>query len=312
MRRPTFLLTACLVAAILLPLTLAVRISTATGATAAAGARPWVYAGLGLLLLVLLAAMAIGLRDLSRSLAGVDPEATAIAARLGERPEQQRLVARWLRRSRWFRNVGGVAGVLAGLPTGGIGGIVLLGLIGLTAGSLAAELHLLGADRFDRGSTATRTRVAGLERRSLPRYWEPRREAALAFLGLIGIGLVVADRLGRVDPGLRAGWAVAVVAVVVSAFGIQWRVATRRRPALPESLRSSDDLVRSLAVTSGIANPALSLALALLGQALSETAPFVSAVCWLAALALYWRFRRLGFDWLLREPPLGHPSAVAA
>ena len=239
----------------------------------------------------------------------MDPAASAIAARLGEKPEQQLLVARWLGRSRWYRNVGGVAGVLCGFFIGGFGGLVLVGLIGLTFGSLAAELHLLRPDRIS-GTRPTGPRVAGLERRSLRRYWDPARQLALAAAGAAGVWLLLANRVGLVDD-LRVPWVVGVVMIVGSALFLQWRVATRPRPALPGSLRSADDLIRSLAVTHGIANPAITLALAFLGQGLSDTATGLSVMAWLTALALYWRFRRLGLDHLLDEPPLAARMAPA-
>ena len=307
MRRSSFLLTAALVVAILAPLTMAYRISGAAHATGGGG-RILGYVGVAVLLVALLAATAVGLRDLSRSLAGVDPAASAIAARLGEKPEQQLLVARWLARSRWYRNVGGVAGVLGGL-FGGFGAMVLVGLIGLTFGSLAAELHLLRPDRIS-GTRPAGPRVAGLERRSLRRYWEPARQLALAAAGVVAVWLLLADRFGLVDD-LRVSWVVGVVLIVASALFLQWRVATRPRPALPGALRSADDLIRSLAITHGIANPAITLALAFLGQGLSDTSDALSVMAWLTALALYWRFRRLGLDHLLDEPPLAARMAAA-
>lgn len=297
---------AVLVAAILLPLTIVVRVSSSGGDSTTG----WSQAGFVLVLLVLAAAVFVAVRDLIRVFGGADPQASAIAARLAERPEQRVLLGRWLRRSRWYRNVGGTTGVLAGLFIGGIGGIVLVGLIGVTIGSLAAEVHLLRPDRVT-GARPKGPRVAGLERRSLARYWEPPRQLALTILGLVAACLLLVNRFGPAIDGLRQPWAAGIVVIVAGAMVIQWRVAIRPRPALPESLRSSDDLVRSLAITSGIANPAITLALAFLGQALYDVSTPLSVVAWLAALSLFWRFRRLGFDHLLDEPPLESPVAVA-
>lgn len=149
-----------------------------------------------------------------------------------------------------------------------------------------------------------------MERRFLSRYWEPPRQVALVALGIVSAGLLLADRFGFLDD-VRTSWAVGAVAVVASAVLLQWRVATRPRPALPPTLRASDDLVRVLAITLGIANPATTLVLAFLGQAVVDVSVPLSVVAWLLALSLFWRFRRLGLDHLLDEPPLAARVAAA-
>jgi hypothetical protein len=260
----------------------------------------------GLLALLGLVAL-FGVRDLARMFRADDPEATAIAARLGERSEQRFLIERWLRRSRRHRNIGGAAGVVGGLIAGGIPGLILFGLIGLTAGSLLSELHLIGPDRLSAGH-----RTAGLQRRSLASYWNLRHQVAMALVAATAAGLIVGDRLGRLGFGFRPGWAVAAIAAVAAALGLQWRVAARRRPALPSSLRKSDNLVRALAITQGIANPTLSLSLAFVGQSLWESNSVLAAAAWIAALMLYWGGRRLGLDWMLDQPPLQSLGALGS
>ncbi len=268
---------------------------------------PTGYVGPAVLILALLWALFLAVRDILRMFVGPDPDASAIADRLGQRPEQRLLLGRWLRRSRRYRNIGGVTGVISGFLIGGLGGMILVGLIGLTVGSLLAEVHLIRPERPAAGDR----RTVGLERRSLTHYWRPLRQALLAAIGLGAVAAVVAQRFGWWMVGMHTGWAVAAAVVVVAALAIQYRVATRARPALSAALRSSDDLVRSLAITHGVANPALSLALAFIGQALTNTAPVLSAAAWLAAVAIFWRFRRLGLDRLLAEPPLDATTAPA-
>ncbi len=260
-----------------------------------------VLAVLGLLVAV---SVAVLVRDLSRSFGAVDPMADAISTRLGAGPEQRTLITRWLRRSRRYRNIGGATGVAAGLLIGGLGGMILLGLTGVTIGSLAAEAHLLAPDLEDR----PRRRTAALDRRRLADYWAPARQVVMAVVALVAAVVVAGHYLGRLESATGGDWAVASLLLLVVAAGLQWRVATRRRPALPSTLRFSDDLVRRLAITNGIAIPATALALALVGQSLWNDYPMVSAICWLVAIAQFWSHRGLGLDNLSRQPHLDDRS----
>ncbi len=244
-------------------------------------------------------ALILGLRDLVRMFRAVDPEAKQLAARLGERSEQRFLIERWLRRSRWYRNVGGAAGVVGGLIAAGLGGLIIGGLAGVAIGSLLSELHLARRDR-----SGSRHRTAGLERRSLTTYWNPRHQVVLLLLAVMGAGLFLAGRFGWVGYGFRPNWALAATITVVIAVVLQWRVAVRRRPALPSSLRRSDNLVRSLAITQGIANPTIAVAVAFIAHSLWFSNPLLSLAAWFLAIALFWGGRRLGLDWLLKQPPL--------
>jgi hypothetical protein len=152
--------------------------------------------------------------------------------------------------------------VAAGLLVGGPGGMVLLGLMGVTIGSLAAETHLLAPDRVDR----PRRRTAALDRRRLADYWAPARQAVMAAVAVAAAVVLLGRYLNRLQPGTGGDWAMAALLLLVVAATLQWRVATRRRPALPSTLRFSDE----------------------------SDYPTVTAICWLIAIAQFWSHRGLG------------------
>ena len=243
----------------------------------------------------------ITLARLAVMLAGVDPEADRIAQGLATGPAQRRLLARWLQRTRWARNVGGVAGLAWWLlGTSAQGDLLLYGVGGLAIGSIAAQLHQVGRVRGPR--------TASLERRSLDGYLQPGRRwrmiavaAGGALLALAGLatGSAAATRFGAV--------AVAVVAVAHLA---QRRVAGRPRAALPPLLQDADDLARALAIDRGLAQPATYFGLVLIAHGaigleptIGAAATAISLAAWIYALYAWWQNRRLGLDWVMAPAP---------
>lgn len=231
-------------------------------------------------------------------LAGVDPQAPAIAEQLAADEDQQRLLTRWLERARWARFVGGLAGVLAwGLGTRMQGALLVWGFGGIAAGALAAELH-----HFRRPSGP---RTARLDVRTVDNYlWAL---TAWHMVGAAAAGLVIAV-LGVAVGELHVVWAGAAAAGVVGAAHLaQRRVASRPRPALPDRLRAADDLARELAIDRNLGWPSVYTALSLVAVGSSALSEHLLAVAFLGlllqfyAIGLWWRNRRLGLDWLLRE-----------
>jgi hypothetical protein len=243
----------------------------------------WVAGGLLLLILV------VTLVVLALNLAGRDPDAE-LRARLafGDDPASLALLTRWLRRSRHFRYVGGVAGAILGVgftANGGLGPIVVGALAGVTAGGALAEA------RFRRPRPAA-IRVVELTRRRVRDYAHPFDLAALALIGTVAVGLATWSFLGlRGSPGPVPATAAAVVVAAV-ALG-QRLVAVRPRPALHPGLREADEVMRRLAASQGFARPGIALAVVLLAVAANGAgAEALSAALWLVGLGLYWSSRQ--------------------
>lgn len=252
-------------------------------------------------LVVLAAVVSAGI-----TLSGVDPEADEIADRLVPAPNQQLLIARWLRRTRWARNVGGAAGLLWWvIGTQARGPILVLGLGGVAIGSMAAQLHQV------RPRSGLRT--ASLEQRSIARYapTSTQRQLALSALGAVVVAVIGVIGLVRIDDAGSTPmvWAGAALAVVAIAVGLQYRVSHRPRPALGPELRYADDLARSLAVGRGLGEPAGYWATALLASGASALEPVIgplalmlSGVLWFYAVLAWWQNRRLGLSSLSLAP----------
>lgn len=256
---------------------------------------------------------AFALFVLGRNLAGHDPDAGLIAARMSGDEPSRLLLTRWLQRVRWRRWLGGFLGVLLGLllSANGTGpDLLLLGFGGIMLGSLSAELH------HWRPAGGQGPRAAELGRRRLVDYTVRIEQQAMAALALITLGVLVLDLVhgrvageGKGEPGGAWPWSVAVLAVLAAVVAMQWRIVTRRRPALPAELRRADDLARRLAVSRGVTRPGLVVALAVLAEALSRVGMGgFAAVAWLGAVGLWLFSRRLGLDWLLDEPPAVGPG----
>ncbi|MCP3909754.1 MAG: hypothetical protein GY745_02905 [Actinomycetia bacterium] len=252
-------------------------------------------------LAVLVVLLLIGATLIGARLAGVDPEAQLIANRLMTNSEQRRLMTRWLQRTRWARNVGGYAGLTWWLfGTSLRGDLLLCGFGGIALGSMAAQLHHV------RRRPGPRT--ASLERRSVSDYLNlaVRRRmigVAVASAVLAAAGLVLPDAQRAFRWGLTA------LVVVALAHAVQWRVATRPRPALAADLTEADDLARGLAIGRGLAQPAVYCALVMfahgaggLEPSLGWLAVLIGMAAWLYALAAWWGNRRLGLDRIIDQP----------
>ncbi len=272
--------------------------STSDGADA--GSDSAVATGGGILALGVVAALfvLVALR-VAVMFAGVDPDAASIAAGLTAYPDEQRLLTRWLERTRWARNVGGFAGLVWWLfGTSAHGDVLLCGVGGVAFGSMIAQLHQV--------RTQSGRRTASLDRRSMQEYlpaaWARRMVVLAALSGVLVVAAATADR-----PGSAARWGLASLVVLGLVHLVQRRVANRPRPALTAGLQFADDLARKLAIDRGLAQPATYFALVLFahgaGRLTSDyggTATAVSVIAWLYALRLWWRNRRLGLDRPLR------------
>ena len=253
-----------------------------------------------ILVVLLLLALLVAFR-VARLLAGVDPEAVDIAGRFGGDADQQRLLARWLQRARWGRNVGGLAGLTFWLfGTSTQGDVLVYGVGGVALGAIAAELHHV--------TPTGGPRTARLEPRSIDEYLmtADRRRMIVAALG----ALVVAT-LGVVIGGSMAPTLLGLAALAVLALtrAVQQQVATRARPAIADRLRRADDFARELAIGRGLARPATYFALALiargcfiLNDATQGAGGLVGIGVWIYAAVLWWNNRRLGLDFVLRSP----------
>jgi hypothetical protein len=253
------------------------------------------YVAIGIVAaLAVLVVASVGVR-----LAGVDTEAADIAARLAAQPDQQRLLTRWLERARWSRFVDGLCELLVWLlGTRTDGNILVWGTAGIAAGALAAELHHL--------RPAAGPRTARLEVRTVGTYMWPYDQRRMIAVAAAGV-LVAIGGLSSGEVQAATWWGLGAAVALGVAHLAQRRVASRSRPALPDSLRRADDLARELAIGRGLAWPFTYFAIALvaagclvLGQRYSAVG-FVGIGLHCYAIGLWWRNRRLGLDFLLRE-----------
>lgn len=258
---------------------------------------------IGILLAVATAFLILGLIGAAISLSGVDPGAELIASRLAPANDQRLLLTRWLRRTRWARNVGGYAGLLWwAFGTGFEGGILVYGVAGLTIGSMAAQLHHV------RRRPGPRT--ASLAPRGLEAYVSRTTQTQMTIVAAIAAAVVVAG-VAFDHAGTASAWGAAALVVLCAGRLIQGRVASRARPALATGLERADDLARSLAIDRGLARPATYCGLAMIASGVAQFEPTIgdwagllSAAAWLLALIAWWRNRRLGLDALIDESPL--------
>lgn len=237
--------------------------------------------------------------NLLLQVAGVDVQAGEIAERLAVQPDQQRLLTRWLERARWARFIGGLSGVIVWIfGTRADGNLFVWGFAGIAAGGVVAELHHL------RRPSGPRT--ARLEVRSVGNYLWPFTGWHMA--GTAATGAVVAAIGATVTEWRSVAFSGGAVAAVGLGHLVQRRVASRPRPALPDSLRSADDLARELAIDRNIAWPCTYFGLSLIATACNELSgdvvtivPLLGIVAQFYAVGLWWRNRRLGLDHLLHE-----------
>jgi len=250
--------------------------------------------------------------SLNASFAGIDPEASQLASQLGSTPLAERLMERWLNRVRWRRWLAGCLGVLVGFfisaaPSGfGTAGFVYPGLASVCLASISAELHLLRRP-------AKSVRTAGFTVRQLRDYAKPRDQQAMAVVAVAACITLVWGLL--TDPSGHRSWVaiwstIALLGLAIS-YLIQRQVVARQRPAISDELRHADDLLRELAVSRGVARPALSFALATLGVALLRTsADGWEYLAWLGAIVCWWFNRGLGIErFVQRESTQNHSHA---
>jgi hypothetical protein len=263
--------------------------------------------GAAVWLIALLAFAALVLSVLVLNLAGHDPEAEEVAALLLEESSAQALVARWLRRSRYYRFVGGATGFVTGVgfvDNGNWVPVLLSSLAGVAIGGMLAEVHVLRR----RSSSA---RSAGLTARRVGDYVKRADQIALVALGCAALlssvaGLVV----DTADQANAIRWGVVALIAVASAGALQRLVTIRQRPGLSPQLRQADDLLRHLAATQGFTRPTMALSAALLAESVNSlgTEGVYSGIALLLWL--------LGIGWYLssrqdRAHLAGRPAASA-
>ncbi len=278
----------------LLALTTIATVSYSDGSDATMSIGQLLLVGtLGVILLIALAQTLV-------TLAGFDPDAALIATRLAADPAEQALLDRWLNRTRWARNVGGLAGLVWWLfGTSLNGDVLLLGVGGVALGSMAAQLHHV--------QRRSGPRTASLQRRAVGDYLSVGSKRHLVAVGVASLSMFVAG-LALGEGRTSAVWAFAALGVLLIANLVQRRVAARPRPALPAGLNAADDLARGLAIDRGLGQPAVYFALVLLAHgaldlrsSVGNLAWWIAAGCWLYALVAWWKNRRLGLDGMLRS-----------
>lgn len=220
------------------------------------------------------------------SLSGRDPDAEARAQDVAPDPLSAALFARWMRRSKHFRFVGGLSGMILGFAfTDDSSTPMVIGLLaGIAIGGAAAELHSFGRRR-------TSTRSADIAVRHLRDYVTRTDTVALIVIAVTAVSMIAAATAGGSD-GRGLLWAaVAALVAVAAAAGMQWAVVVRRRPALSDGLRRADDLMRRLAATQGFTRPTIAFALVMVSQGLltfGDSVIVTIAVIALWVLAIAW------------------------
>ncbi len=262
--------------------------------------------GAAVWLIALLAFAALVLSVLVLNLAGHGPEAEEVASLLLEESSAQALVARWLRRSRYYRFVGGATGFVTGV--GFVNNnwvpVLLSSLAGVAIGGMLAEVHVLRR----RSSSA---RSAGLTARRVGDYVKRADQIALVALGCAALLSSVAGLvIDTADQANAIRWGVAALIAVASTGALQRLVAIRQRPGLSPQLRQADDLLRHLAATQGFTRPTMALSAALLAESVNSlgTEGVYSGIALLLWL--------LGIGWYLssrqgRAHLAGRPAASA-
>ncbi len=237
---------------------------------------------------VLLVLAAVGvLFVLAVNLSGRDPDAEARARDVAPDPLAAALFARWLRRSKHFRFVGGLSGTTLGLAfaEGNLTPALVGLLAGIAVGGAMAEVHSFGR-------RPTSPRSADITVRRLSDYVTRIDTAALITIAVAAFAMIAVAVAERSDQQEPLWTAVAALAAVLNTAGMQWAVVVRRRPALSVDLRRADDLMRRLAATQGFTRPAIAFALVMVSQSLatlgnSTTVTIAVIALWILALAWY-------------------------
>lgn len=221
------------------------------------------------------------------NLSGRDPDVEARALEIAPDRLSAALFARWMKRSKHFRFVGGLAGAILGFAfADGTLMPVLAGLIGgIAFGGAVAEVHSVGRRQSS-------PRSADITARRLGDYVSRTDSLALAAIAVVVIGMIGTAVARESDESAVLWPSLVALATVVGVVGMQWLVVVRRRPALPGDLRRADDLMRRLAATQGFTRPGIAFALVMVSQGLltfgSSSAVTVSViVLWMLAIGWY-------------------------
>lgn len=211
--------------------------------------------------------LAVVVLVLALNLAGADSESEWVAESLTDSPLARALLERWLRRSKYYRLIGSILGLIlsvAFINNGGLGP-ALVGLIaGMTVGAMAAEVHVL------RRSSGGPQR-AELATRQVRDY--VKKVDTIGLLSVVALAIAVLTSARLIDGAdvKAVTWAAVWAAIAaVSAWVMQRQVVLRRRPVVDNELREADDLLRRLAATMGFTRPAIALGFALLARAVGD------------------------------------------
>lgn len=237
---------------------------------------------------VLFSLAAVGvLFVLAVNLSGRDPDAESRALDVAPDPLAAALFARWLRRSKHFRFVGGLSGATLGVAfaEGNLTPVLVGLLAGIAVGGALAEVHFFGQRHPS-------PRSAEISLRRLSDYVTRIDTAALITIAVAAFAMIAIAVADRSDQPRPLWSAVAALAAVLATTGMQWAVVVRRRPALSVDLRRADDLMRRLAATQGFTRPAIAFALVMVSQSLatfenSTTVTIAVIALWILALAWY-------------------------
>ncbi|MCP4965577.1 MAG: hypothetical protein GY926_10100 [bacterium] len=244
--------------------------------------------------------VALTVASMVLSLSGHDSDSTKLAVGLAPTSASSGLVDRWLKRTRYYRFVGGAVGLVVGvgfIDNGRLAPVAIGMFAGVAGGGALAEIHLLR-----RKQQAARS--AGLTARRLADYVRRTDVIRFALVAVVAVALLGASPI--VDEFRRASlvrWALAALLVALVAVTLQRLVVLRTRPALRPDLRDADDLLRRLAATQGFVRPSLALCVALLAQSvsalgMSDGGDFIILAMWLIAIWIL-RSSRLDADHLL-------------
>lgn len=250
-----------------------------------------------ILITVVLLLVALFVVTLFNLVAGPDPEAEIIARNLATDPMSEQLLHRWLARSRWFRTIGGMCGVIVAVMAHAgqvlrLEVVLLFGTGGVLIGAAVSEWHRA---RRRRGS-----RIAAIEVRSVGQYLDETNRRRTLALGAINLVLLAVSTVDLNRAGVL--WALLGLAVLGAARLFQHRVVSRPRPHLPKHLLEADDLARHLAISRNLAMPANIVAAAVLGNGFGNGLPprsgnldvvlgfgFLGVAVW-----WWWKNRRMG------------------
>lgn len=246
----------------------------------------------------------VGLMALLFAFFGVDPGATRLSTEAVEDPYAQALLGRWMKRSRFYRLLGGLSGFLVAMARNLDGRILVNELVvgvvgGIVVGGALAEFHLLRR----KPQTIAAADLTVRRFSDFSNAWDRRAMVAIAAASMC---FIVGSMAGLWYDSAGRRSAVLAMVVVAAAAGTQYVVFRRPRPALDAQLRRADDLLRYLASTHGFARPAIALALLFLSAALGQQ--LTGAVAWV----LYISLNLLALGWLLMGRHGRIPRVVAA